>query len=112
MTTLSMRAEEKAEVSRRNGRLSRGPKTEEGEQRSSQAARDHGPRATTIPREPGPLVTRGVLRGDSPFRGQPGARDAHRGRDGLCGQRVQPRGAPGMPAETRETPIAVESTAD
>src|SRR4051794_40176887 len=46
---MTMTAEERAEVSRRNGRRSRGPATEAGRSRARQAARDRGLKARTIP---------------------------------------------------------------
>src|SRR4051812_4817047 len=49
MTAMTMSDEERAEVSRRNGRLGRGPKTEAEKKGSSQSARTHGLRAKTVP---------------------------------------------------------------
>src|SRR4051812_37143271 len=49
MTPMSMTKDERAEVSRRNGRLSKGPKSAEGKRRSSQNALKYGLRARTVP---------------------------------------------------------------
>jgi hypothetical protein len=46
---MTLTAEERAEVSRRNGRLSRGPKSEETKRISRQNALKFGLRARTIP---------------------------------------------------------------
>src|SRR3954468_18200197 len=46
---MTLTADERAESSRRNGRLGRDPKTEEGRRRASQAARDRGLMARTVP---------------------------------------------------------------
>src|SRR4051794_34993791 len=45
---MTLTAEQRAEVSRHNGRLGRGPRTDEGRRRARQAPRDRSLRATTI----------------------------------------------------------------
>src|SRR4051812_3031348 len=45
---MTMTGEGRAEVSRRNGRRGRGPKTESGKRKASQGARTHGLRARTV----------------------------------------------------------------
>src|SRR4051794_9954055 len=45
---MTQSAAERAEVSRRNGRLGRGPRTDEGRRRAGEAARDRSLRAGTI----------------------------------------------------------------